>query len=166
MAKVLPRHFLDASVIGALIKREEIDDDRRWWYCQQLVEQAERGGSILVISGVTFAEVTGGKGKARTIPGPNDDRNVMEVVRAFFENEYIEVVEVERAVGEITQRLIWDLLTLDTLDAIHLASALFAGCDFLSTDDTGLLKLVKPGGHFTNPELQGRAGCPRIRRFA
>lgn len=142
MAKPLLRHYFDASALLAWLKKEEVVGDLRWWHCEQLLEQAQRGESIIFISGVTFAEVTGGKGKSRGIHLTTGYEDVKEVVRAFFENDYIEVVEVGRVVGEFAQQLIWDFSTLDPIDAIHLASALVAGCDVLFTYDGDLLKLV------------------------
>ena len=147
MARRIPRHYFEPSAILAWLKREEVDGDQRWWHCLQLLEQARRGESIIVTSGLTLAEVTGGKGKSRGIQVPAGFTDFKEVVRAFFENEYVEIVEAGRVVGELARQLIWDFPTLDSFDATHLASALDAECDVLYTYDSDLLKLAGAAGH-------------------
>lgn len=111
MAKRHPRHYFEPSAILAWLKRETIDDEERWWHCLQLLEQAKRGEAVIYTSGLTLAEVTGGKGKSRGVHIPAEYGDVRDVVRAFFENEYVEIVEAGRVVGELARQLIWDFPT-------------------------------------------------------
>lgn len=171
MAKRRPRHYFEPSTIIALLKREEIADDRRWWHVQQLLEQGRAGDVDICLSGLALAEVTGGKGKSAGIVVPADFKDVRSVVRAFFENEYIEIVEAGRVVGELAQQLIWDFPTLNSFDATHLASALDADCDVIYTYDGDLLKLARASGTFSlvgNDEarnLAAREGIQILRPY-
>lgn len=130
MAKQIPKHYFEPSAILAWLKRETTDGEERWWHCWQILEEANRGESIIYTSGLTLAEVTGG-------------------IRAFFENEYVEIVEAGRVVGELARQLIWDFPTLNSFDATHLASALDANCDVLYTYDKDLLKIADASGRLT-----------------
>jgi len=136
VAKRFPRHYFEPSAILAWLKRETIDGDDRWWHCWQLLEQARRGESVIYTSGLTLVEVTGGKGKSSGVHVPAGFDNTRDVVRAFFENEYIEIVEAGRVVGELARQLIWDFPTLTAFDATHFASALDAECDVLTPTTT------------------------------
>lgn len=122
--------------------REVVAGEQRWWHCQHLLEHAKAGKAFAYTSALTLAEVTGGKGKSSSILVTEEHQDVRELVRAFFENEYIVVVEAGRIVGELARQLIWDFPTLNSFDATHLASALDADCDVLYTYDTDLLKLT------------------------
>jgi len=149
-----------------LLKREDIDGDQRWWHVQHLLDQGAAGEVEIYMSGLALAEVTGGKGRSAGIPHPAEFKNVRETVRAFFENDYVQIVEVGRVVGELAQQLIWDFPTLDPFDATHLASALNAECDVLYTYDRDLLKLASESGQFTlpkNDEARGMAVRDQLR---
>lgn len=149
MAKRRPRQYFEPSTIIALLKREEVGDDRRWWHVQQLLEQGKAGDVEICVSGLALAEVTGGKGKSAGIVVPAEVKDVRAVVRAFFENDYIEIVEAGRVVGELAQQLIWDFPTLNAFDATHLASALDGDCDVLYTYDSDLLRLARASGQLS-----------------
>ena len=149
MAKRRPRHYFEPSTIIALLKREEIAGDHRWWHVQHLLDQGKAGEVEICVSGLALPEVTGGKGKSAGIIIPAGYKDVREVVRAFFENDYIEIVEAGRIVGELAQQLIWDFPTLNAFDATHLASALDADCDVLYTYDSDLLKLASGSGRLS-----------------
>lgn len=131
----LPRRYFDANIFIAIVKRETIDEHERWWHCQQLLQEAEAGRCIAVTSTMTIAEVTGGR--ARPLYA-----HTKEVIRSFFENEWVTLVETDRFVAESARELIWEFPVLRPIDAIHLASAITADCEVLYTyDENHLLKL-------------------------
>ena len=166
MAKRRSRHYFEPSTIIALLKQEEIAGDRRWWHVQQLLEQGRAGEVEICVSGLALAEVTGGKGKSAGIVVPAGFKDVRAVVRAFFENDYIEIVEAGRIVGELAQQLIWDFSTLNSFDGTHLASALDADCDVVYTYDGDLLQLAGDSGRFSlvgNDEARDLAARDEIR---
>lgn len=104
MAKRLPRHYFEPSSIIAVLKREVVAGEERWWHCLQLLEQASAGKTEIYTSALTLAEATSGKGKSADIVVTDEHPDAKEVVRAFFENEYIVVVEAGRIVGELARQ--------------------------------------------------------------
>lgn len=130
-SKNTPRHYFEASVYIAVIKREVIDGHPRWWHSQKMIEEAEKGNVVAVTSSLTLTEVTGGRG--RPPHAATRDR-----IREFFES--VELVEVDRLVAERARQLIWEH-RLKPIDATHLASALISDCDALFTYDDHLLNV-------------------------
>lgn len=133
----LPRQYFDANVFIAILKQETIEAHERWRHCQQLLEAAEARRSIAVTSTMTIAEVTGGR--PRPLPV-----HTKEAVRSLFGNAWLVLVKTDRFVVESARELIWEFPALRPIDAIHLASALSAGCEVLYTyDENHLLKLPR-----------------------
>jgi len=132
-----PRHYFEASVFVAVIKREVVDGDERWRHCRGLLKDAEEGKAVAVASALTIAEVTGGRGNRPT-------SGTVEQIRAFFENDWIVVVDVDRSIANRAQDFVWDL-SLKPADAIHLATAVATGCAVLYTYDDALLRISGKG---------------------
>lgn len=130
-----PRQYFDANIFIAVLKQETIDGHERWRHCQQLLQEAEARRCIAVTSTMTIAEVTGGR--PRPLPV-----HTKVAVRSLFGNDWLVLVGTDRFVAESARELIWEFPTLRPIDAIHLASALSAGCEVLYTyDENHLLKL-------------------------
>lgn len=82
-----------------------------------------------------MGEVVRPKGQPKPLPLTVRDR-----VLAFFENDYIRLINLDRAVVRKSLDYCWDH-NLKPRDALHLAAAATVGCEFLETLDPHLLKL-------------------------
>ncbi len=122
-----PSHYWETSAFVAIITREV----GRFEDCVRLLEDAEAGRVLAVTSAMRLVEVTGGT-SSRSQARP--------IIRDFFDNEYIRLVEVDRLLAESARELVW-LHQLNAVDAVHVAAAIRASCDVLFTFDRHLLKL-------------------------
>jgi len=123
--------------------------------CEAGIRLAERGKLVLVTSALTLAEVLSLKGKN---PIPVADR---EKVRRFFENAYIDIYDVDRAIAEAAQDAVWNY-GIAPKDAIHVATAISTardlGIEQLDTFDNALIGHSRTIG---NPPLViGRPSLP------
>lgn len=112
--------------------------------CEGVLQAAEAGKVEIVTSAWTLTEVVRKKGE-KPIP-----RESEETIRAFFENPWILIREVDRAVAERARDLIWSH-NLRGPDAVHLATALRLGLSTMDTFDSDLIK------------LDGKVGRPLLR---
>ena len=85
--------------------------------CTAGIRHAERGEIKIVTSALTLAEVLRLK---RKDPIPPEDR---EKVRGFFQNEYIELYDLDRTIAELAQEGVWSH-EVKPKDAVHVATAL------------------------------------------
>jgi predicted nucleic acid-binding protein len=118
--------------------------------CEGVLEAAETGKIEIVTSAWTLTEVIKKKGE-KPIPKVSEDR-----IRAFFENPWILIREVDRFVAERARDLIW-AHGLTGPDAVHLASAFHLGLTVMDTYDDELIKL---NGKLGRPPL--RIGHPHV----
>jgi len=102
---------------------------------EAVLEEAEKGNILIVTSALTLAEVLAVRGKKRLPPNKELKGRVID----FFKNEYIAVQNVTREVAELARDLVWDK-GIKPKDAIHVASAIAAGCAVLETYDGPLTK--------------------------
>lgn len=138
MAKSPKRVCWDACTWIALIQNEKIRDDTgrviedRGSMCRAVVEQAKRGNIEIVTSALSLAEVC----KNRDIKDSDTDK-----IRAYFENDYVLLVALDRTVGEKARELMMSgIFGLKPADACHLATAAIApGVVELHTFDGKLL---------------------------
>lgn len=86
-------------------------------------------------STITFVEVI--HLNSRTGVTPADE----EKIEAYFEHQWISIVQVDRQVGILARRLLWENEHLKTKDAIHAATAVLSKADVLETYDSDLLRL-------------------------
>lgn len=87
-----------------------------------MISAAERGEIQIVTSAVALTEVIKlHKGLPIQIPKQHEDRIV-----AFFQQDYIIVVQVTRFIAEDARSLIWQFPSLKAKDALHAATALYA----------------------------------------
>jgi predicted nucleic acid-binding protein len=103
--------------------------------CEAVLEEAEKGKILIVTSALTIAEVLAIRGKKQLPPIAQMKKKVID----FFKNEYIAVQNVTREVAELARDLVWDK-KIKPKDAVHVASALAAGCPILETYDGPLTK--------------------------
>jgi predicted nucleic acid-binding protein len=145
------RYWDSCTFLGWLKQEEDKVDE-----CRNAVRAAEKGDIKLVTSAFTLTEVLKLKG-ADPIP-PGD----AEKVRGFFANEYIVVHDVDRAIAEMAQELVW-FHNVKPKDSVHLATALttgpLVGIEQFDTFDNGLIslsgKLGEPALKIGRPDLPG-----------
>lgn len=151
----------DACTWIALIQQERIRDssgkivEDRYALARSVIDRAERGAVEIVTSGLCLVEVN------RDSPTTSRDQLV-----AYFENEYIILVPVDKLVGERARSLMFDRHPqLKPPDATHLATALIANADEFHTFDARLLEfdgqLTKRDGsllRICKPAMGGTAG--------
>lgn len=123
--------YWDANAFLGLLKREP----DKYGTCVAIHMQARAGECRIVTSAITFVEVI--HLNSRTGLTQSDE----EKIEAYFEHEWINIVEVDRQVGILARQLLWRNDHLKTKDAIHAATAMQARVDVLETYDPDLLRL-------------------------
>jgi predicted nucleic acid-binding protein len=140
MANFPKRVYWDACVWIALIQKEKIQKpggviEDREQMCREVIESAKKGNIEILTSALCLAEVCKHP-DLRT-------SQTSDKIAAFFEREFIFVVNVDTAVGERARGLMMSGHSgLKPPDAIHLATALLTvGVDEMHTFDGRLLDL-------------------------
>jgi predicted nucleic acid-binding protein len=133
--------YIESSVFIAFIKGETQKGNHD---CEKVVgsilEAAKRGLFQIFTSSLTIAEVFKNKKSIGLTEQQNAD------LRPYFREAYIQLIEVDRAIGERANELCrthqrsLDIPALRPNDAIHLASAERAGCEVLLAYDPDLTK--------------------------
>ena len=138
MAASPRRIYWDACVWIALIQRERIlfppgiAEDRDAM-CRSVIEAAKKGAIEILASTLCLAEVC---------KNPSIRATRSALIADYFENDYILLVNVDRAVGERARVLMTSGHSgLKPPDAIHLATAALSGVEEMHTFDAGLLTL-------------------------
>ena len=144
------RYWDSCTFLGWLKQEEDKVDE-----CRNAIRAAEKGDIKLVTSAFTLTEVLKLKGEEPIPPGD------AEKVRGFFANEYLVLYDVDRAIAERAQDLVWFHGVLPK-DAIHVATALTTGTavgiEQLDTFDGPLIAL---SGKLGDPPLKiGRPDLP------
>ena len=133
--------YWDSSVFLGLLKNEPDKVGK----CQGVMRAAESGGVQIVTSAIALIEVIK---LDRTTEIP---REAEEKIRRFFDQDYIEVREVDQRIGEMARDLIWNH-NLRPRDSIHVSTALEYSVASLDTFDDD---------HMT--PLDGLLGDPPLR---
>jgi len=147
--KPVRKSYLDASVIIAFLKGEE----GRCSIVTDILRAAESGKLQLYTSAFTIAEVCRLPGTTESLSEKNS-----EMVLTFFEYDFLTLTDIDRRTGEQAHRLCVKY-GFRPPDAVHLASALRAGCDTLwAWDDAfvGRSQMVQadyPGIVIREPEI-------------
>lgn len=131
-----PSIYWDACVFHALLAKEA----GRTEACNNVVKDARDGASIIYTSAITYTECV----RIKTEKGQSAKKLAKEnekEVHDFFLHKWIRVVNCDRIIGEKARMLCWAHAALHPKDAIHVASAIFAGVDVMHTYDDALLKL-------------------------
>lgn len=133
------RYSWDSCSWIAQIWDEKVDIEgdgieNRGALCRAVIEGAAKGGSEICTSALSLAEVS-------KHPSSNQ-REGADKIKAFFENDYIVVVPLDRRVGELARDLMQrGYAGLKPPDAVHLASAAIVNADEMHTFDAKLLAL-------------------------
>jgi predicted nucleic acid-binding protein len=124
--------YVESSVFIAFIKGEKLgkkgEHDCKKIF-DSIIEAAKAGDFKIFTSALTIAEVF----KNKKGPSLSDAEN--EDLRPYFREEYIQLVEIDREVGERANELCRthkpkpNFPALRPNDAIHIASAEKAGCE-------------------------------------
>jgi predicted nucleic acid-binding protein len=135
-----PRIYWDACAWISYINKEMPGpeskfSDARFDMCRETLKSAECGEIEIVTSAFTLAEV------CKRAPDPASPAINLP---AFFDQPYILLVPVDKAIGLRAQNLqLAGLFGIKPPDAVHLASALVHSIPVLHSFDTDLLDLDK-----------------------
>ncbi len=144
MPEAKTRRYWDSCAFIALIAAQE----GRVETLKAIAEAAERGETQIVTSALTLAEVI--KLESKRAASEEDK----ELIRAYFEHEFIIVVPFTRALGEEARDLCWRT-GIQPHDAVHVASARMARVDVLETYDGELLNIDDPPIEIREPRWEG-----------
>lgn len=111
--------------------------------CKDVLQLAEQGKIRIVTSAFTLVEVLHIKNMNK-IP-----KTKSKIVEQFFDNEYIEIKNLDRRISENARILVWEK-GISPKDACHVATATFFKMEKLHTFDKYLLK---KSGQVGNPKL-------------
>lgn len=140
MIKHPPRLYWDACAWISYINQEmpgsgKTFTDPRYDMCRETLKSAASGEIEIVTSAFTLAEV------CKRMPDPSAP---VINLPAFFDQPYILLVPVDKAIGLRAQNLqLAGLYGIKPPDAVHLASALVHSIPVLHTFDGDLLDLDK-----------------------
>jgi predicted nucleic acid-binding protein len=135
-----PTRYWDANAFLGWLNDEPDKVDE----CESVLAAAEAGKAQIVTSALTLTEVIKMKGKPRLT------KDSEEKIKAFFENDFIVVRDVDRFIAEKARDLIWNYSGLHPKDAIHVATAVMLKMNVLDTFDGPLIK------------LSGKIGSPKL----
>ena len=102
--------------------------------CKATVDKVTAGEIKLMVSAITLIEVIKLKNH-NMLPKEKED-----IIKAFFQNDFIKIVNVDRYIAEIARNLIWEF-NVHPKDSIHVATAIFHKVPVLNTFDKDLIKL-------------------------
>lgn len=139
--------YWDSACFIAWFKEET----GRYQTCGSILEAAQAGQVQIVTSAFTITEVLLPKGGTR-LPA-----ELRETVGQFFMRPEFLIVDVNRHLARAAQQYFWDR-GVKPKDAIHVASAIYAGVPVFETYDDGLINLSgRLGG---DPVLEVRPPMP------
>ena len=141
--------YVDSSVFIGWIHEEVVNGIDRKRIAEHIITRAEKGDFLLHISALTLAEVHKKRGHERL--SEDEDEEILD----FFENDFIEVIDVDRELGEQSNRFC-RTYGLSPADAIHLSCALRAGCDVLLSWDEQLVAVNHPHIRCERPQILGQ----------
>lgn len=141
--------YIDSSGFISLIKMETVKGVERGKIVKHILARAAQGDYPIYTSSFTLAEVN----KLR--PEPRQPADVSEKILAFFEHEFIKLVDVDRRIGEQANRFCQQY-NLYPADAVHLACAIRAGCDVLLAWDDRFIKVNHPQISIEEPRMLGQ----------
>jgi len=144
--------YVDSSVVIAYVKGEIVlaaDGHTRVDIAEQLFSRAQDGQYFIYTSALTISEVH--KVKGGTELADAEDESIIE----FLRNSFIKIINNDRGIGEQANRLSRKTGLMPN-DAIHLASALYAGCDVLLVWDKRFEKVKHAGISIEQPRMMGQ----------
>jgi predicted nucleic acid-binding protein len=100
--------------------------------CNDTLEEAKQGSFIIMTSALTLTETLWMRG------GPKLGEDKAKILNRFFRRSFLRVVNVDRGIAEMAQRLVWQD-DVKPKDAIHVATAVHYKCTILETFDVPLV---------------------------
>lgn len=141
--------YLDSSVFIAWLKGEIANGVNRKRVADHILRAAENGIYRICISALTIAEVHKKRGYERLTEDEHSE------ILLFFEHDYIDVISVDRVIGEQAHIFCRDY-ALSPADAIHLACAIRGRCDVLLSWDDSLNAVNHPAIRCEEPKAIGQ----------
>ena len=147
--------YCDSDVFLGLFNNEQDKVEK----CRGLIENSKKGDIIIITSAITLTEVIKMKGKTSLPPSSE------QIIKGFFEQEFIRIVGLDRRTAEHARHLIWKYSKLKPKDSIHIATALKTkNVEALYTFDTDLIGLSNQIGTppliISNPDLPDQLTLP------
>ena len=140
----LPGRYWDSNTFIGWLNGEP----DKFQLCDAVIEAAKAGQCRIATSTLTFTEVYWVK------KGPKLLTDHRSTITALFDYSWIIPIELDRATAELARNLLFDIATLKSWDAVHVASAIVArrlnAIDCFDTFDDGLIKLT---GNLPNSDL-------------
>lgn len=146
MADQYKKPYLESSIFIAWIKAEIKGGINCKDVVQHVISLAEQGHYRITTSTWTLAEVHKRK-RGPILPTALDDK-----ILQYFENPYIDLVDVTRAIGEEANRLARKH-NLKPTDSVHLACALRQRCDVVLSYDPDFTKIPNPPIRIEEPMI-------------
>jgi len=151
----LERRYFDSMIFIYIITgNPDFEPD-----CSAAVHAAEQGQFKLVTSTLTMIEVIKEK------RGPHEPSfATQQKIADFFEQDYMLLVQPTRLIMTRARELCWKYgnISLEGNDAVHLVSALDAGCTTLYTYDKKLLQTAEPKIRVEKPNIQVQTPLPGV----
>ena len=97
MKSIHTKRYWDSDCFIAWFNKEVGKYDK----CSATLDKAEQGEILLVVSAITLIEVIKMKNH-NMIPKEKED-----IIKAYFQNPFISIRNVDRNIGEIARDLIW-----------------------------------------------------------
>lgn len=149
MADPYIKPYLESSCFIAWIKGEVVEKVDRKKIVQHILKEAEGGKYRILTSSWTLAEVHKRKS------GPVLDEKEGSKILDFFEHDFIDIMELTRALGEDAHHLARKYGIKPT-DSVHLACAVRARCDVLLSFDPDLTQVRHPDIRIEPPQIIGQ----------
>ena len=124
--------YWDSACFLAVMKNEPES-----YLCEGVIQAAEQGKISIITSTWTLTEVIRIT-KKEPMTKADDD-----LIRRFFQRDYITLLQLTQEIGHMSRRLVWDQ-GYSTKDAVHVATALVAKCSAFDTFDKDLIRKRAP----------------------
>lgn len=122
------RRYWDSCAFLAWLENEPSRSDA----CNETLQEAKEGGFVILTSALTLTETLWLRS------GPRLGEDKARMLNGFFRRSFLRVVNIDRAIAENAQRLVWEN-GIKPKDAIHVATALRYKCPLLETFDAPLI---------------------------
>ncbi len=147
------RPYFDSSVFLGWIKKEVVKNVNRQIPADHILNLAQNGELKVVTSTLTLAEVY--KLKSGPIAPSKVNDTILKTFARYLENDWITLVDVDRYIGERANTFCGQF-NIYPNDAIHLACALRADCDYLLAWDDRFINVQHPDIKLDEPQVKGQ----------
>lgn len=156
MREQYKRPYLDSTIFIGWIKNEVVDGVERGKIADHVLKLAEAGTFQVYTSALTIAEVHKRK------RGPTLTEKENETILKYFENEFIQIIDVDRSIGEEANALCrkYSAQGLWPIDAIQMACARRGGCDVLLSWDKTINGIKDFEVPTEEPQIIGQPALP------